>query len=258
MISIKTYQITLILVCTIYLCSSFPMDSDMAKDYPDENIVEDSTKIELSADDVIEKYLESIGGRELIESIIDRTTIMGGETMGKSLRIVVQQKAPSMLRQEITAGTIKQAIIFDGKQGVMIMGDQQTALGGNELDKLKLEAQMNFLLNPKEYGVKPELIGMEIIDSVQCYNVSMNLEDSTNWNQYYEVKTGLKVKEIKGVKTPQGIFEQESLYEDYRKVGEFKYPFKITQTLGAQTIELNIEKIEINTGLQEVLFKIPE
>ena len=250
--------LTTIIICTVTLSSSFPRDSERIKSFSNESTIVDSAISGLSADDVIEKYLDAIGGRKQIESIIDRTTIMNGSTIGKTLRIVVQQKTPSMLRQEITAGTTKQTIIFNGEQGVMIMGDQQSALGRNELDKLKIEAQMNFLLNPKEYGVHPELIGMEIIDSVQCYNIRMNMEDSTNWNQFYEVESGLKIKEIKGIKTPQGIFKQESLYDDYRNVGELKYPFKVTQTLGVQTIELNIEKIEINAGLQDVLFEIPE
>lgn len=248
--------LTTIIICTVILSSSFPRDSERIKSFSNECTIEDSAISGLSADDVIEKYLDAIGGRKQVESILDRTTIMSGSTMGKTLRIVVQQKTPSMLRQEITVGTTKQTIIFDGEQGVMIMGDQQSVLGGNELNKLKIEAQMNFLLNPKEYDVHPELIGMEIIDSVQCYNIRMNMEDSTNWNQFYEVESGLKIKEIKGIKTPQGIFEQESLYDDYRNVGELKYPFKVTQTLGVQTIELNIEKIEINAGLQDVLFEI--
>jgi hypothetical protein len=234
------------------------MDGSRVISYPDENTIEDSTNLGLSADDVIDKYLQAIGGRKQIESIVDRTTTMSGTTMGKTLIIVVQQKAPSMLRQDINAGTVKQTIIFDGKKGVMIMGEQKSVLGDNELNKLKLEAQMNFLLNPKSFGVQIELIGMEIIDSVQCYKISLNMEDSTNWNQYYEVESGLKIKEIKSIDTPQGIFEQESFYEDYRKVGEFKYPFKVTQTLGVQTIELIIEKIEINTGLKDALFEIPE
>jgi zinc protease len=258
LISINTYQITLIIVCTINLCSSFAMDSSKVNSYSDKKTIEDSPSTELSADDVIEKYLVAIGGRAHIQSIVDRTTTMSGTTMGKTLSIVVQQKAPSMLRQEIKAGAIKQTIIFDGKQGIMIMGEQQSALGGNELEKLKLEAQMNFLLNPELYGVRTELIGMEIIDSVQCYNISMNMEDSTNWNQFYEVESGLKIKEIKSIETPQGFFEQESFFSEYREVGNLKFPFKITQTLGVQTIELIIEKIEINTGLQDVLFEIPE
>ena len=117
---------------------------------------------------------------------------------------------------------------------------------------------MNFLLNPELYGVKTEMVGIEIIDSVQCYNISMRMEDSTEWNQYYEVESGLKIKEIKSIKTPQGLFKQESLFSDYREVDRLKYPFKITQTLGAQTIDLTVEKIETNTGLQDILFEIPE
>ena len=258
MINVNSLQKTFIFVFIIYFSSSFSEGSNRVVDYPEENTVEDSTITGLSADDVIERYLEAIGGRKQIESITDRTTTMNGSTMGKTLSIVVKQKAPSKLRQEITAETIKQTIIFDGENGVMLMGDQESELGGNELNKLKIEAQMNFLLNPKEYGVYPELIGTEIIDSVQCYNIRMIMKDSTDWNQFYEVGSGLKIKEIKSIETSQGIFEQESLYDDYRDVGEFKYPFKVTQTLGVQTIELHIEKIEINTSLQDDLFEIPE
>jgi outer membrane lipoprotein-sorting protein len=245
-------------VFAINLSSASPIDSSKVNTHSNEKTIEESASLELTAEDVIEKYLEAIGGRKQIESMADRSTTMSGTTMGKTLGIVVKQKAPSMLRQEINTGTIKQTIIFDGEKGVMLMGEQKSELGGNELDKLKIEAQMNFLLNPESFGVRPDLIGIEIIDSVQCYNISMNMDDSTNWNQYYEVKSGLKIKEIKGVETPQGIFEQESLFSDYREVDGLKFPFKITQTLGAQTIELNIEMIEINTGLQDVLFEIPE
>jgi len=240
------------------LSSAIPMDSTKVHSHSDEKSIEESASLELTAEDVIERYLEAIGGRLQIKSIVDRTTTMSGKTMGQTLGIIVKQKTPSMLRQEINVGAVTQTIIFNGIRGVMIMGEEQSVLEGNELDKLKLEAQMNFLLNPELYGVQPELIGIEMIDSVQCYNISMNMKDSTNWNQFYEVKTGLKIKEIKSVEAPQGFFEQESFFSDYREVEKLKFPFKITQTLGAQTIELNIDMIEINTGLQDVLFEIPE
>ena len=240
------------------LSSAIPMDSSKVHSHSDGKSIEESAGLELTAEDVIEKYLEAIGGRSQIKSIVDRTTTMSGKTMGQTLGIIVKQKTPSMLSQEINVGAVTQTIIFNGKQGIMIMGEQKSVLEGNELDKLKLEAQMNFLLNPELYGVQPELIGIEMIDSVLCYNISMNMEDSTNWSQFYEVESGLKIKEIKSVETPQGFFEQESFFSDYREVEKLKFPFKITQTLGAQTIELNIEMIEINSGLKDSLFEILE
>jgi len=250
--------ITTFLVFAINLFSAIPMDSSKVNIHSYKKGIEESAGLELTGEDVIDKYLETIGGKALIKSITDRTTTMSGKMMGQTLSIIVQQKAPNMLRQEINTGTIKQTIIFDGKQGIMIIGEEQSVLSGRELDKLKIEAQMNFLLDPRLYGVEPELIGIELIDSVQCYNISMNTEDSSNWNQFYEVESGLKIKEIKSVETPQGFFEQESLYRNYREVENLKFPFTITQTLGAQTIELSIEMIEINIGLQDVLFEIPE
>ena len=247
-----------IIVCAISLFSSFPIDSIIVNSYPNEKTIEKSSGLELTAEDVIDKYLQAIGGKTRIKSIIDRSTTMSGNVMGKKLSIIIQQKTPNKLKQEIDTGTIKQVIIFNGIQGVMILGEEQSSLEGNELAKLKIEAQMNFLLNPELYGVKTEMVGIEIIDSVQCYNISMRMEDSKEWNQYYEVESGLKIKEIKSIKTPQGLFKQESLFSDYREVDRLKYPFKITQTLGAQTIDLTVEKIETNTGLQDILFEIPE
>jgi len=250
---IKTF-----LVITINLSPSFSIDSNKVNSHSDEITFEESPHFGLTAEDVIDKYLETIGGKAQIKSVKDRTTTMSGKTMGQTLSIIIQQKTPNKLRQEINTRTIKQTIIFNGKQGIMIMGEEQSVLEGNELEKLKLEAQMNFLLDPESFGVEIELMGVEIIDSVQCYGIRMNREDGVNWNQYYEVGSGLKIKEIKGVETPQGFYDQKSLFSDYREVDGLKYPFKITQTLGTQTIELNIERIETNTGLQDVLFEIPE
>lgn len=256
--SINTLLTIIIIVCAISSFLSFPINSGIVIGYPGEKTIEESVSLELTAKDVIDKYLQAIGGKTRLNSIRDRSTTMSGSTMGKKLSIIIQQKTPNKLKQEINTGTIQQVIIFNGIQGVMIMGDEKSAVEGNELLKLKIEAQMNFLLNPELYGVKTELVGIEIIDSVQCYNISMNMEDSTDWNQFYEVESGLKIKEIKSIKTPQGLYNQESFFSDYREVDRLKYPFKIKQTLGAQTIELVVEKIETNTGLQDILFDIPE
>ena len=255
--SIYTLPTIIIIVCTIS-SFSYPIDSSINNSYPAEKTIEEQSDLELTAEDVIDNYLQAIGGKTRIKSIIDRSTTLSGSVMGKNLSIIIQQKTPNKLKQEINTGTIKQIIIFNGVRGVMIMGEEKSALEGNELEKLKIEAQMNFLLNPELYGVKTELVGIDLIDSVQCYNISMRMEDSTDWNQFYEVESGLKIKEVKSIKTPQGLFNQESFFSDYHEVDSLKYPFKIKQTLGAQTIELIVEKIETNTGLQDTLFEIPE
>jgi len=82
---------------------------------------------------VLEKYLEAIGGRDALSKVADRTTIMRGTAMGQNLTIIVKQKAPNKMRQEVKAGGMDQTIIFDGEKGVMKAATQKVDVTGKEL-----------------------------------------------------------------------------------------------------------------------------
>jgi len=211
-----------------------------------------------TANGVIDNYLEAIGGKEKYSKVEDRTTIMRGEIMGQNLSIVIKQKVPNKLKQNIRSGEMKQTILYDGTKGVMIVGDEKTEFDNKKLGKLKLEAAMNFLLDPEAYGVSLELIGIETVDSTECYKIELTTEDSTNWVQFYSIDSGLKIKEVKEVETTQGNFQQETFYSDYKEVDGLKFPFKINQSFGMQTIEMNVSSIKLNKGLKDSDFEIPE
>ena len=212
----------------------------------------------LAAKDVIDNYLEAIGGKEKFSRVEDRTTIMRGEIMGQNLSIVIKQKVPNKLKQNIRSGEMKQTILYDGTKGVMIVGDKKTELDNKELDKLKVEAAMNFLLDPETHGVSLELIGIEIVDSLLCYKIVLITEEGTCWEQFYEIDSGLKIKEVKEVQTTLENFVQETYYSDYKEVDGLKFPFKIKQSFGMQTIEMNVSSVKLNKGLKDSDFEIPE
>ena len=212
----------------------------------------------LTAIDVIDNYLEAIGGKEKISVLEDRTTIMHGKIMEQNLSLVIKQKAPNKLKQIISSGEMQQTILFDGKKGIMIIGNEKNELDDKALEKLKLEAAMNFLLNPEAYGVLLELKGIETVDSTLCYKIVLTTENGTNWIQFYATDSGLKVKEIKEIETTQGSFQQETYYGDYNEVEGLKFPFTIKQTFGIQTIQMNISSVKLNEGLEDSIFEITE
>jgi hypothetical protein len=218
--------------------------------------IEDSLGI--TANEVIDNYLEAIGGKDLFAEVEDRTTIMRGTAMGQNLTILVKQKIPAKLYQEIKVGEMKQNVYFDGERGMMVIGDNNIKIEKKELEKLKAEATMNLLLDPETYRLKIFLTGVEQVDSINCYVVKMVLPSGLRWRQYYSVETGFKLKEIKELYTQQGLFEQESFYSDYRNVDGLKYPFKIVQNMGMQKLELNVSSIKLNTGISDEIFEIPE
>ena len=211
-----------------------------------------------TANGVVDNYLEAIGGKEKYSKVEDRTTIMRGEIMGQNLSIVIKQKVPNKLKQNIRSGEMKQTILYDGTKGVMIVGDEKTEFDNKKLGKLKLEAAMNFLLDPEAYGVSLELIGIETVDSTECYKIELTTEGGTSWVQFYSIDSGLKIKEVKEVETTQGNFQQETFYSDYKEVDGLKFPFKINQSFGMQTIEMNVSSIKLNKGLKDSDFEIPE
>jgi hypothetical protein len=221
----------------------------------------DSTEtdpVNITAMAVIQKYIYAIGGMDNFKSVVDRTTIMSGLAMNQAIKITIKQKYPDKLYQELAAGEMKQLIYYNDGKGKLKIGDEITDIEGKELERLKLDATMQFLLDPESYGVKTDLLPDEFVDSVDCYAIKFTLPSGIRWFQYYDIATSLKFKETKEIQTKQGLFEQDTYFSDYREVKGVKYPFKIVQYLGLQEIELNVISIDVNTGLDDKIFELPE
>jgi hypothetical protein len=223
--------------------------------------VQDSSEtdpVNITAMAIINKYLYSIGGIDQFKSVIDRTTVMTGFAMNQPIDIVVLQKYPDKLFQELRVGEVKQLICYNNGKGTLKIGHEITEIESKELERLKIDATMQFLLDPESYGLKTEVLPNEMVDSTDCFKIKFVLPSGIRWFQYYSVETGLKIKESKEIQTKQGLFEQESYFSDYREVKGLKYPFKIVQYLGLQEIELTVTSIEINTGLDDKVFDVSD
>jgi len=253
------FLLTATLLTVVLIARQKTIAQDSTESYPHEiNVTKKQVPEGLTANDVIDNYLEAIGGKGKFSNVEDRTTIMRGKIMEQNLSIVIKQKAPNKLKQNIRSGEMKQTILYDGTKGVMIIGDKKTELDNKELEKLKVEARMNFLLDPEACGVSLELKGIETIDSSLCYKIVLITEEGKCWEQFYEINSGLKIKEVKEVETTLENFVQETFYSDYKEVDGLKFPFKIKQSFGMQTIEMNVSSVKLNEGLEDSIFEIPE
>jgi zinc protease len=214
--------------------------------------------VNITAMAVIQKYIYAIGGMDNFKKVVDRTTIMSGFAINQPIEITIKQKYPNKLYQELTVGEMKQIIYYNDGKGELKIGNEVTKIEDKELDRLKVDATMQFLLDPEQYGVKSEVLPNEFVDSVDCFVIKFTLPSGIRWFQYFNVETGLKFKETKEIQTKQGLFEQESYFLDYREVDGLKYPFKIKQYLGLQVIELTVTSIEVNSGLDDSVFEMQE
>lgn len=243
------YKNRILFICIILLTETL---------YAQNNGITETDPVNITAQAVINKYLYAIGGIDKFKSVMDRTTVMTGTAMGQPINITIMQKYPDKLFQELQAGEVKQLFYYQSGKGLILIGNEKTEIENKELERLKIDAIMQFLLEPESYGIKTEMLPNEMVDSVDCYKIKLVLPSGIRWFQYYSVETSLKVKESKEIQTRQGLFEQETYFSDYREVSGLKFPFTIKQYLGLQEIELTVTSIEINTGLDDSVFELPE
>jgi zinc protease len=225
--------------------------------FPQNQVTTETDPVNITAMAVINKYIYAIGGIDKFKSVMDRTTFMTGTAMGQPINITIKQKYPDKLFQELQAGEVKQLLYFSDGKGMLMIGSEKTEIDKKELERLMMDATMQLLLNPDSFGVKAEYVGVECIDSTDCYILKLTLPSGIRWFQYYNTQTDLKFKETKEIQTKQGLFEQETYFSDYKEVKGLKFPFTIKQYLGLQEIDLTVTRIEINTGLDDSIFELP-
>lgn len=225
--------------------------------FSQEQTTTETDPVNITAQGVINKYIYAIGGIDKFKSVMDRTTVMTGTAMSQPIAIIVMQKYPDKLFQELKAGEVKQLLYYSNGKGTMLIGTEKTEIEKKELERLMLDATMHMLLSPDSFGVKAEYLGIERIDSIDCYAIKLTLPSGIRWFQYYSMQNDLKFKETKEIQTKQGLFEQETYFSDYREVNGLKFPFTIKQYFGIQEIDLTVTSIKINTGLDDSIFELP-
>lgn len=208
----------------------------------------------VTAKSVIDKYIEAIGGKVNLDKVKDKTTIMRGTVQGMSITMLLYQKEPNLLKQEMDAGAMKQIVYFDGKTATTTVGGNSQEITGDALESMKYEALIHPLFIIDSVNVTSKLDGLEKVNGKEAYKVEMSLSNGKKWVEYFDVKSGLKVKDSKQMTVPQGTFTKETDYSDYRNVDGVMYPFSLKQTVGRQVLDFTVSSIKINTGLKDDIF----
>lgn len=208
------------------------------------------------AKDILKKYINAIGGESKIRSVQDRIIDMKGIIQGIEAEILFYQKFPNKLCQKIIVGEAEQKIIYDGIKGVKIIGSEKQEIAGDELIKLNFDAAMNLILDLDEYNIKIKYAGSEKVNGKDAFRISLTLPNNSEWLQYYDMESGLKLRDSKDIITPNGKYQQVTEFDNYREIDGMLYPFKIKQYIGNQMLDFTIESIQVNTGVADELFQI--
>ncbi len=211
----------------------------------------------LTGIDVIQKYVDAVGGESAMRNIEDLTINMSAIIQGMEIDMVIQQKAPGKFKSVMSmGGNVMQQQVFDGTRG-KISGMQGTMeLEGDMLEELKIQALMNPELTYEERGFDLSLEGVENVAGKVAFRVKITSPRDHTITEFFDSETFLKLRTVVTQDTPMGEMAQITDYEDYREVEGMKFPFLMKQQAGPQAFDMQVNSIEINQGLDDEVFRV--
>ncbi len=204
----------------------------------------------LTAQSVLEKYIEAIGGKDKLEGVESYALMAEAEMQGMKLELEMKKTSKDQFMQDIKVmGNSMSKQVLDGDKGYMVMQGQRKDMGDEELKKVKEESVAFPELNYLNSDIALE--GIETIDGKKVYKLKISDEKTS----FYDVETGLKIQDATSTEMQGQQISSTITYSDYKEVSGVLFPFLMSQTVGPQSFDFIVKEIKVNEGVSDVDFK---
>lgn len=210
-------------------------------------------------DQVLDKYMAAIGGKPAIEGLKDLSVTVTVNKGGQEYTVSQVILSPAMMKQSVIAmGQVQQKMVINGEKSYAEGGGNRQNLPAEVVKEYKGEADLQALLHPSQAGISFSLLGVEKLDGTgpDVYNVERVESDGKKKTiQYYDVASGLLVKEIVSSRENGQQSVEIKMLSDYKEVKNgngFKIPFSETKLDGSK---ITVQSAKANSGVKESDFK---
>ncbi|MCL4524585.1 MAG: DUF620 domain-containing protein [Acidobacteria bacterium] len=212
-----------------------------------------------TAEQLIAKYVQAIGGRAAIERVTSRVTTGTMDLGGTLISMELSEKAPDKFLSILEVpgvGAVKQG--YDGKIGWEQTPNQGVQeLEGATLAAVRRNAQLYRWLRMKELFEKLELSGAVKVGDRDTYVMDATPPEGHVEKFYFDSETGLLLKRDYKLDTPDGLLTFETFYEDYRVVDGIKMAFALRRVGPDNVVSLKFTEIKQNVELDNARFAKP-
>ncbi len=212
-------------------------------------------------DQIIDKYVESVGGKAALEKLTSRVTKGTFEipAFGAAGTLEGYAKAPNksfMLIDIPGFGSIQQAC-----DGAIAWEDNPMSgfreLSGSELAARKRDADFHQVLHLREHYPQMAVKSREKVGERMTYLVEATPAEGKPEKLYFDAETGLIVRSDAERENPQGTALVTSYLEDYREVDGIKVPFSIRQVMPQFEILVKFNEVKHNVEIDDARFARP-
>ena len=214
-----------------------------------------------SADDILTKYLNAIGGRAAIDRlhsfvIKGSTTISSGQFVPYEAEVLLPDKGYESF---VIQGRAFESVI-NGSRAWSKTGEEVTELTGQQLADKKISFPLFMILGLKDQYSSARVSAADKIDNRNVYVLNAIRSDNKRERLFFDTETGLLRRRISYTPIMIGIIPDQTDFEDYREVNGVQLPFTIrVSSLDARTppIVRRFEEIKLNIPIDQSKFDKP-
>jgi hypothetical protein len=214
-----------------------------------------------TVDQVIEKYITAVGGRDAMEKVTSRVSTGSFEIAdaGMTGTVTISEKAPNKSLAVIDLGGV--GMVREGSDGTAAWEEQPGAgvrdKSGPELADAVRGSVFNAELKLKTIYKTMVLTGKEAVEGKDAYVVVATPAEGSANKLYFDVASGLMVRQSSTRETANGAMDVDVYISDYRVVDGVKLPFSVRQVATVGTIVIRLQTIKQNVALDDGMFKKP-
>jgi len=199
----------------------------------------------LTAKSVLENYLSAVGVKDNLESI---TSVMTQYEATTPMGAVMQE-------EKRIDGKTNQSIYVSGNKMMSMTMTQEGATANNQplpanmTNDVKINAGLFMEINlvNSDYA---KLTGIEKVEDKDAYVVQVSGE-VISYTLYYDVESGLKVKEVQTTSMGGQTQSQDAVLKDYKEYSGLKFPETRAATMMGQSVEFKLKEVKINEGVSD-------
>lgn len=220
-----------------------------------------------TAEELVAKNLAAKGGEDKIKAIKSlRMTGRYSQPDGFSADVVLEAKAPNLLRQSFSLQGMTQVQAFDGQTGWQINPFQgrrdPELLGEDDLRDMQEDADFyGPLVDAAAKGATLESLGHTTVDGDDAFKLKVTLKNGDIYYYYLDPDTFLEFRTERQQFIRGSVRELNTEYGSYKLVNGVYFPF--VQTSGrrkdlSSAPSVVYSRIEANVPIDDAAFKMPQ
>ena len=211
-----------------------------------------------TADQILEKYLQAVGGAEAAARISTRIQ-KGTLTVGSEhFPVEVLAKAPTKRVTTVRFPGGDSVTGINGVEGwLTTSGGSVHDMSPSEVDAARMDAELFFPASLRQMFKELRVEQEAQINSREAYVLAGTRENLPSVKLFFDQQSRLLVRVLRFVETPLGRNPTEIDYADYREEGGVKTPFRWTVARPDGRFVIQIEQMQQNVPIGEDRFAQP-